>query len=81
MPDGSLRRALLYPETVALIGASSSRGRITARPQTFLRAKGFQGTVYPVNPGRDKVLGEKAYASIQQAPGQTVVGVVGATAR
>jgi len=60
-----LRRALTAPRSVALIGASNDPGRVTARPLQYLRKHGYRGEIYPVNPGRETVLGEKAYASLE----------------
>ena len=65
----ALRRALLYPERVALIGASGSPGRLTARPMEFLRRHGFRGEVIPINPGRAEVCGLRAYLGIEDVPG------------
>ena len=65
----ALRRALLYPERVALIGASGSPGRLTARPVEFLRRHGFRGEVIPVNPGRAEVGGLRAYPGLEDVPG------------
>lgn len=64
-----LREALLRPKRVALIGASGTKGRVTARPQTYLMAHGFSGEVLPVNPGRSEVQGVPAYPSISDVPG------------
>jgi acyl-CoA synthetase (NDP forming) len=63
-----LARALLRPESVALIGASDTAGRLTARPQTFMGRHGFKGRLYPVNPRRETVLGLKAYPNIAAIP-------------
>lgn len=59
---------LSAPNTVALIGASDTPGRLTARPLTFLQKNAFQGRIYPVNPGRDTVMGLRAFASVRDIP-------------
>lgn len=59
--------ALISPRRVALIGASDTATRLTARPQQFLRAQGFAGDVIPVNPRRDTVLGASAAPSVAEA--------------
>ena len=41
--DDELRKALLYPDSVALIGASASEARLTSRPQRFCAKHGFAG--------------------------------------
>jgi len=65
-----LRQALLRPRSVALIGASGDPAKLTARPQIFLRQHGFQGHVFPVNPGRETVLGAPAFARVTDIPEQ-----------
>ncbi|SFK89935.1 acetate--CoA ligase family protein [Falsiroseomonas stagni] len=64
-----LAQALLNPRRIALIGASADEGRLTARPQRYLRRHGYTGDLLPVNPRAAEVLGERAYASIDDIPG------------
>ena len=64
-----LADALFAPRAVALIGASADAGKNTARPQRFLRKHGYGGRIVPINPARAEVLGERAYASLADAPG------------
>ncbi|GGE27358.1 6-carboxyhexanoate--CoA ligase [Primorskyibacter flagellatus] len=59
--------ALISPRRVALVGASDTAGRLTARPQAFLAANGFKGEVVPVNPRRDTVQGLPAAKSVAEA--------------
>lgn len=66
--DQQTVKALLAPDTVALIGASGDASRLTARPQVFLDKRGYAGRVYPVNPGRSEVLGLPAFRSIAECP-------------
>ena len=58
---------LLAPRSVAIVGASpkSYVGRVVIEN---LRALGFQGPVYPVNPRYDEVLGLPCYPSIEDVP-------------
>ncbi len=63
-PGTSLAQALLSPRSVMLIGASGDPGKTSSRPQRYLRHHGFTGPIYPVNPGRDEILGEKAYPDV-----------------
>jgi len=55
-----LRRALLSPRSVAVVGQSDDAGKTTGRPLKFLRQAGYRGTIYPINPRRETVLGERA---------------------
>lgn len=62
--DALLPQALLSPRSVMLVGASGDPGKTSSRPQRYLRHHGFTGAIYPVNPGRDEILGEKAYPNV-----------------
>ena len=64
-----LSAALFAPRAVALIGASGDAAKNTARPQRYLRKHGYRGRIVPINPSRKEVLGEPAFASLAQAPG------------
>ncbi len=61
-------RALLSPQSIALIGASDDAGKTHGRPLKYLRDAGFGGRLYPVNPRRPQVLGERAWASVADLP-------------
>ena len=65
----ALFSALFAPRAIALIGASADAGKNTARPQRFLRKHGYAGRIVPINPARTEVLGERAYPSLLDAPG------------
>lgn len=61
-------QALLYPKSIALVGASDDAKKTGGRPQLFLRRSGYQGTIYPINPRRAEVQGEKAWPSLSSLP-------------
>jgi acyl-CoA synthetase (NDP forming) len=67
--DSALRSAFLQPRTVALVGATPDLKKINSRPQRFLKRFGYAGRVYPINPSREEVLGERAYRDLKSAPG------------
>jgi acetate---CoA ligase (ADP-forming) len=64
----TLRQKLLAPRSIALIGASDDPAKNAARPLHFLRRGGYGGAVYPVNPRRQTVLGERAWPSLDALP-------------
>ncbi|WP_375393043.1 acetate--CoA ligase family protein [uncultured Sphingomonas sp.] len=64
----TLADGLLRPRSVALLGASDDPAKTTARPLAFLRRSGFAGTIYPINPRRPTVLGERAWPSLEALP-------------
>jgi len=64
----SLAQALFSPRAVALVGASGDAAKTTARPQRYLKKHGYQGRVFPINPTRNEVLGQKSYARVSEVP-------------
>ncbi|MGH8732465.1 MAG: CoA-binding protein, partial [Burkholderiales bacterium] len=64
----SLADALFAPRAVAIIGASGDAAKNTARPQRYLKKHGYAGRVYPVNPQRENIQGEKAYPRVSDVP-------------
>ena len=65
---GAVGRLLLDPASVALVGVSNDPGKASGRPLAFLRRSGFAGTVYPINPNRPQVQGERAWRSVSALP-------------
>src|SRR5262245_17317064 len=65
-PD--LARYLLAPQSVALVGQSNDAGKTAGRPLKYLRQAGYAGRIYPINPGRETVLGERAWPSLDALP-------------
>jgi acyl-CoA synthetase (NDP forming) len=64
----SLRQALLSPRSVAIVGQSNDAGKTAGRPLKYLRQAGYSGTIYPINPRRETVLGERAWPSVAALP-------------
>jgi acyl-CoA synthetase (NDP forming) len=63
-----LAQALLAPRSIAIVGASDDPGKTAGRPLKYLRAAGFTGAVYPINPHRATVQGEQAWQSLADLP-------------
>jgi acetyl coenzyme A synthetase (ADP forming)-like protein len=57
-------RAALAPRAVAVVGASRHAGTIGSALLTNLRAAGFTGPIYPVNPSAPEIDGMRAYPSV-----------------
>lgn len=64
----SLAQLLLAPRSVAIVGQSNDAGKTAGRPLKYLRQAGYVGRVYPINPRRDRVLGERAWPSLAALP-------------
>ncbi|MDX1433651.1 MAG: acetate--CoA ligase family protein, partial [Gammaproteobacteria bacterium] len=69
MSARELSRALFSPRAVALVGASGDPDKNTGRPLRYLRQHGFRGRIVAINARRAEVMGERAYASVADAPG------------
>src|SRR5215813_10956018 len=59
--------ALLRPRSVAILGASE-RPSIGRSLIEALDTIGFRGSIYPINPRYDTLLGRKCYASVAELP-------------
>ena len=64
----TLGQVLLAPRSIALFGASDDVTKTSSRPLQYLRRAGYLGTIYPINPRRPTVLGEKAWPSLSALP-------------
>lgn len=68
--------ALFAPTSIAVIGASRSRGTIGGEVFHNLLATGFNGPVYPVNPHTPVVQSVVAYPAIGAVPGPVDLAVI-----
>ncbi len=67
---------LLHPRRVAVVGASGDAGKFGGRVMQFLVKHGYGGEIIPVNPGAKEVMGLRAYARIEDAPGPVDVALL-----
>ncbi len=56
--------SLMRPQSVAIIGASNTPGKIGHAVLQNMKSSGFKGHIYPINPKEDEIVGLKAYPSI-----------------
>jgi acyl-CoA synthetase (NDP forming) len=59
---------LFNPRSVAVIGASSDRNKLSGRTIHFLKTFGFKGKIFPVNPSAPEIQGLQAYPSVSAIP-------------
>ena len=57
---------LLYPKTVAVMGASRTAGKVGYAVVTNLIKGGFEGEIVPVNPSGGELMGQKFYTSLEE---------------
>ena len=70
--------AFFQAKAVALVGASSTPGKIGNSVLDSLSQHAYEGNVYPVNPVRDEIMGLQTYPNLAATPEDTelVVAVV-----
>jgi acetate---CoA ligase (ADP-forming) len=59
---------LLWPNSVAVVGASSDTHGLRGRLLEIMRSHPFAGHIYPVSRSATEVQGLKAYPSIEALP-------------
>jgi acetate---CoA ligase (ADP-forming) len=60
---------LMQPKSIAIVGASSTPGKIGYTVLKNIIESGYKGAIYPINPGATELLGIKTYASVLDVPG------------
>ena len=74
-------RALLSPQSIAILGASSDFNKINGRTLKALLDKQYSGTIYPVNPKYRAIAGIKCYPDVASIPGAIDLAVVAVPAK
>lgn len=60
--------AIFEPESIAVIGASTQKGKVGHDIFANILYGGYQGTIYPVNPKAKSILSVKCYTSVATIP-------------
>jgi acetate---CoA ligase (ADP-forming) len=68
---------MLEARAVAIVGASVKEGSLGRQMLVELDRGGFDGGVYPVNPGYDQILGRRCYPSIADVPDPVDLAILG----
>jgi len=66
LSDERLRDFLRSAHTIAVVGLSSNHMRASHGVAKYLQSAGYR--IFPVNPKETEVLGEKAYARLEDVP-------------
>ncbi len=69
------------PKSIAVIGASDEEGTVGWRLFKNLVENGYNGRVYPINIRKQKILGFKAYQSVEQLPERVDLAVIAVPAK
>ncbi len=67
--DFEVLNGLLRPQSIAVVGASNTPGKIGYIAVQNLLDCQYPGEIYPINPKADEIQGLKAYASVLDVPG------------
>ncbi len=67
---------IFKPNSVAIVGASSTPGKLGYAIVENLKNGGYKGNIYPVNPKADEILGFPCYKSLLDIPGELDVVIV-----
>ncbi len=67
---------LFHPQSIAVIGASTTKGKLGNDVMRNLIDSGYDCRIYPINPKADEVLGYKAYRSVKEVPSDVDVAVI-----
>jgi acyl-CoA synthetase (NDP forming) len=68
---------MLEARSVAVVGASVKEGSLGRQMMLELERGGFDGAIYPVNPGYDEVLGHPCLGSIGEVPEPVDLAILG----
>lgn len=67
---------LMQPKTIAIVGASTTPGKIGYTVLANLIQSNYEGKIYPINPTADEILGLKAYPEVAAVPGSIDAAVI-----
>ena len=67
---------IFEPKSIAVIGASSTEGKIGNTVLKNLVESGYKGAIYPINPKASEIYGYKAYPSVLDTPEVPDLGVM-----
>ena len=72
MNDKDLTALLKSSKTIAVVGLSNNPMRPSFGVSRFLQRQGYR--IIPVNPNETEVLGERAYPTVKDVPGEIDIG-------
>jgi len=68
--------ALFAPRAVAVIGASDNPGKLGSHVMRSLTEGKYPGKIFPVNPGKNEIMGIKTFPSLSQVPESVDLSVI-----
>lgn len=74
--DIKVLNGMFQPKSVAVIGASATKGKIGHTVMVNLQESKYEGPVYPINPKADEILGIKCYKSVLDVDGPIDAAII-----
>lgn len=68
--------AVFSPQSVAVIGASTTPGKVGHDIFSNILRGGYQGVLYPVNPSARSILSVRAYPNVSEIPDDLDLGII-----
>jgi len=68
--------AIFKPKAVAVIGASDNPGKLGSHVMKSLTEGKYPGKIFPVNPGKEEILGIKTYPSLSRVPESVDLSII-----
>jgi acetate---CoA ligase (ADP-forming) len=68
--------SLLEPQSIAIIGASNTPGKVGHDITKNLLTQGYKGAVYPINPKSNTIVNTTAYPSIIDVPSTVDLAII-----
>lgn len=75
-PNSADMEKFFTPKSVALVGASATKGKIGNSILDSLANYDYKGRVHPINPKAKKIFGRKCYPSVAEIPGKVDLVVI-----
>lgn len=67
---------IFTPQSVAVLGASNNSNKLGFHVMKSLTQSGYQGKIYPINPGSEQIMGLKAYASLSDIESSVDLAII-----
>jgi acetyltransferase len=68
--------AIFAPQNIAVIGATERVSSVGRTILSNLLRESFGGTIFPINPQREKILGLQAYRNVAAVPGPVDLAII-----
>jgi len=73
-------RAMLWPQSIAIVGASANASTIRGRPLAYLLQREYAGELYLVSPTQPEICGRSTVRSVRDLPGPIDLVLIAAPA-